>query len=45
MPGNSLGAEFERAAPLLSAAAAELAPFTARLAGVHTFGHREDATV
>ncbi|MDI1461524.1 RNA repair domain-containing protein [Catellatospora sp. KI3] len=38
-------AAFEQAAPLLSAAAAELAPFTATLAGVHTFGHRDDATV
>ncbi|MBV1849370.1 poly(A) polymerase [Catellatospora tritici] len=38
-------AAFEQAAPLLSAAAAELAPFTARLDGVHTFGHRDDATV
>ncbi|MYS85514.1 poly(A) polymerase [Embleya scabrispora] len=38
-------ADFERAAPLLAAAAARVAPFTARLAGVHTFGHREDATV
>ncbi|MFE2871688.1 poly(A) polymerase [Embleya sp. NPDC059259] len=38
-------ADFERAAPLLSAAAAAVAPFTARLDGVHTFGHREDATV
>ncbi|MGW4890970.1 poly(A) polymerase [Kitasatospora sp. NPDC004240] len=38
-------AEFERALPLLGAAAAEVAPFTARLEGVHTFGHREDATV
>ncbi|MFB8350058.1 RNA repair domain-containing protein [Streptomyces niveus] len=37
--------EFDRAAPLLAAAAAEIAPFTARLAGVHTFGHREDATL
>ncbi|MFC8075238.1 poly(A) polymerase [Streptomyces sp. NPDC057307] len=37
--------DFERAAPLLAAAAAEIAPFTARLAGVHTFGHREDATL
>lgn len=36
---------FERAAPLLSAAAATVRPFTARLDGVHTFGHREDATV
>ncbi|MET9553205.1 poly(A) polymerase [Streptomyces sp. NPDC006645] len=37
--------DFERAAPLVAAAAAETAPFTARLAGVHTFGHREDATL
>ncbi|TXL90351.1 poly(A) polymerase [Streptomyces sp. IB2014 016-6] len=37
--------EFDRAAPLLAAAAAEIAPFAARLAGVHTFGHREDATL
>ncbi|MGW8667049.1 poly(A) polymerase [Streptomyces niveus] len=37
--------DFDRAAPLLAAAAAETAPFTARLAGVHTFGHREDATL
>ncbi|MFF8842372.1 poly(A) polymerase [Streptomyces sp. NPDC015127] len=37
--------DFERAAPLLTAAAAEVAPFTARLEGVHWFGHREDATV
>ncbi|MFJ9770431.1 RNA repair domain-containing protein [Kitasatospora sp. NPDC101157] len=36
---------FDRALPLLGAAAAEVAPFTARLDGVHTFGHREDATV
>ncbi|GHJ44153.1 hypothetical protein Cs7R123_14950 [Catellatospora sp. TT07R-123] len=36
---------FEQAAPLLAAAAAELAPFTATLDGVHTFGHRDDATV
>ncbi|MCX4750272.1 RNA repair domain-containing protein [Kitasatospora sp. NBC_01287] len=36
---------FERAAPLLAMAAAGIAPFTARLEGVHTFGHREDATV
>ncbi|MFF3252635.1 poly(A) polymerase [Actinacidiphila glaucinigra] len=36
---------FERAAPLLSEAAAGVPPFTARLDGVHTFGHREDATV
>ncbi|MFI8454855.1 RNA repair domain-containing protein [Kitasatospora sp. NPDC085464] len=38
-------AEFDRALPLLGAAAAEVDPFTARLEGVHTFGHREDATV
>ncbi|MFD5465140.1 poly(A) polymerase [Kitasatospora sp. NPDC127059] len=37
--------EFDRALPLLGAAAAEVAPFTARLEGVHTFGHREDATI
>ncbi|NJP43540.1 poly(A) polymerase [Actinacidiphila epipremni] len=37
--------DFERAAGLLSAAAAQVPAFTARLAGVHTFGHREDATV
>ncbi|MGW3071365.1 RNA repair domain-containing protein [Kitasatospora sp. NPDC001132] len=38
-------AEFDRALPLLGAAVSEVAPFTARLEGVHTFGHREDATV
>ncbi|MFD8073559.1 poly(A) polymerase [Streptomyces sp. NPDC059718] len=38
-------AAFERAAPQLSEAAAGVRPFTARLDGVHTFGHREDATV
>ncbi|MFJ9846269.1 RNA repair domain-containing protein [Kitasatospora sp. NPDC101155] len=38
-------AELDRALPLLGAAAAEVSPFTARLDGVHTFGHREDATV
>ncbi|WP_405676123.1 RNA repair domain-containing protein [Streptomyces sp. NBC_01511] len=37
--------DFERAAPLVAAAAAETVPFAARLAGVHTFGHREDATL
>lgn len=37
--------DFERAAPLLAAAASATAPFAARLDGVHTFGHREDATV
>ncbi|MFE5324963.1 poly(A) polymerase [Embleya sp. NPDC056575] len=36
---------FIRAAPLLTAAAAHVAPFVAELSGVHTFGHREDATV
>ncbi|MFE7774296.1 RNA repair domain-containing protein [Streptomyces sp. NPDC057445] len=37
--------DFERAAPLLASAAAVVAPFAARLEGVHSFGHREDATV
>jgi endonuclease/exonuclease/phosphatase family metal-dependent hydrolase/2'-5' RNA ligase/uncharacterized protein (UPF0248 family) len=37
--------DFERAAPLLAAAAAGTPAFTARLDGVHTFGHRDDATV
>lgn len=37
--------DFERAAPLLAEVAAATPAFTARLAGVHTFGHREDATV
>ncbi|MFE6866161.1 RNA repair domain-containing protein [Kitasatospora sp. NPDC057692] len=37
--------DFDRALPLLGAAAAEVAPFAARLDGVHTFGHREDATL
>ncbi|MFH8800807.1 poly(A) polymerase [Streptomyces sp. NPDC017936] len=37
--------DFERAAPLLAEAAAQVAPFTARLAGLHTFGHRDGATV
>lgn len=37
--------DFERAGPLLAAAAGETVPFTARLGGVHTFGHREDATL
>jgi poly(A) polymerase len=36
---------FELAAPLLAAAASEVAAFDARLEGVHTFGHREHATV
>ncbi|MGW7164096.1 poly(A) polymerase [Streptomyces sp. NPDC054884] len=38
-------ADFERAAPLLAAAAAQVEPFTARLDGVHTFAHGRDATV
>ncbi|WP_328786390.1 MULTISPECIES: RNA repair domain-containing protein [unclassified Streptomyces] len=38
-------AEFARALPLVAAALAETPPFTARLAGVHWFGHREGATV
>lgn len=37
--------DFERAAPLLSAAAAAVTPFGVRLDGVHTFGHRDDATI
>ncbi|MFD5495370.1 poly(A) polymerase [Streptomyces sp. GDS52] len=37
--------DFEQAALLLSEAAAGTAAFTARLDGVHTFGHRDDATV
>ncbi|MFI6083199.1 poly(A) polymerase [Streptomyces sp. NPDC051217] len=37
--------DFKRAAPLLAAAAAGTAPFTARLGGVRTFGRREDATL
>ncbi|MFJ4990200.1 poly(A) polymerase [Streptomyces sp. NPDC088732] len=36
---------FERAAPLLAEAAAASPGFSARLDGIHTFGHREDATV
>ncbi|WP_405833453.1 poly(A) polymerase [Streptomyces sp. NBC_01176] len=36
---------FERAVPLLSRAAATTPPFDIRLDGVHTFGHRDDATV
>ncbi|GAA4627687.1 hypothetical protein GCM10023196_040910 [Actinoallomurus vinaceus] len=37
--------EFDRAAPLLSAAAASTTPFTARLEGVRAFEHRDGATV
>lgn len=37
--------DFERAAPLLAEAARETTPFGARLDGVHTFGHRDDATI
>ncbi|MFE0272704.1 RNA repair domain-containing protein [Streptomyces sp. NPDC058992] len=37
--------DFERAAPLLSAAASDTPPFTARLGGVRSFRHREDSTV
>ncbi|MFD9406015.1 poly(A) polymerase [Streptomyces sp. NPDC059989] len=36
---------FEAAVPLLAEAASEAAAFTARLEGVHSFGHREDATL
>ncbi|WP_369779446.1 poly(A) polymerase [Streptomyces sp. R33] len=36
---------FEEALPLLAEVAAQTAPFTARPAGVHSFGHREDATL
>ncbi|MEV7612667.1 poly(A) polymerase [Streptomyces sp. NPDC089799] len=37
--------EFDRAVPLVSAVAAAADGFPVRWAGVHTFGHREDATV
>ncbi|MFD9084254.1 poly(A) polymerase [Streptomyces erythrochromogenes] len=36
---------FAEAVPLLAAVAAGTAPFEARLEGVHSFGHREEATV
>jgi poly(A) polymerase len=38
-------AEFEDAAPHLAAAAAEVSPFEATLAGVRTFAHQDDTTV
>ncbi|MFJ8697440.1 poly(A) polymerase, partial [Streptomyces roseolilacinus] len=38
-------AHFERAAELVAAAVRGVAPFEARLRGVHDFGHRGDATV
>ncbi|QES51654.1 polynucleotide adenylyltransferase [Streptomyces venezuelae] len=38
-------AEFERAAELVSAVAAGTPAFEVRPGGVHSFGHREDATV
>ncbi|MDH6114740.1 poly(A) polymerase [Kitasatospora sp. MAP12-15] len=37
--------DFERAAALVAAAVADLAPFTARLEGVRSFKHREAATL
>lgn len=37
--------DFEEAAALVAAAVGGIAPFTARLEGVHSFGHRDDATV
>ncbi|WP_405787610.1 RNA repair domain-containing protein [Streptomyces sp. NBC_00029] len=36
---------FAEALPLLAEVAAATGPFAARLEGVHSFGHREDATV
>ncbi|MEU3446914.1 poly(A) polymerase [Streptomyces thermolilacinus] len=38
-------ARFERAAELVAEAVRGVAPFEARLQGVHGFGHRDDATV
>ncbi|OEJ94853.1 poly(A) polymerase [Streptomyces thermolilacinus] len=38
-------ARFERAAELVAEAVRGVAPFEARLQGVHSFGHRDDATV
>ncbi|NRQ40260.1 hypothetical protein HII36_51830 [Nonomuraea sp. NN258] len=37
--------DFERAAPLLAQAAAEITPFTVRLEGVRLFEHRDSATL
>ncbi|MCX4695056.1 poly(A) polymerase [Streptomyces sp. NBC_01408] len=36
---------FDEALPLLAEVAAGTSPFTARLEGVHSYGHREDATL
>ncbi|MFJ2821150.1 poly(A) polymerase [Streptomyces toxytricini] len=38
-------ASFEEAVPLLAEAAAAMAPFPVRMAGVYDFGHREDAAL
>lgn len=38
-------ADFERAAQLVSGAAAGTAPFVTRLSGVHAFAHGDDATI
>ncbi|HEV2640171.1 MAG TPA: poly(A) polymerase [Actinocrinis sp.] len=37
--------EFERAAPLVESALAQITAFATRLDGVHTFGHRDEATL